>query len=47
MSTGEILFYSGIGCMVFGICILIIGIGVFRYTGKKINRKLDETYGEI
>ena len=47
LSTGEILFYSGIACMAFAVCIAIISALIFYYTGRKLNKKMDELYGEL
>ena len=47
LSTGELLFYAGIACIAFSVCVAVVSICIFRYTGKKLNRKLDELYGEL
>ena len=47
LSMGELLFYAGIACIGFAVCFAIVSACIFRITGKKLNKKLDELYGEL
>ena len=47
LSIGELLFFSGISFVILGACILAVSTFIFRHTGKKLNKILDETYGEL
>lgn len=46
MSSGEMLIYVGIAIMVVVIVLTIICISIFRITGRKLKRQLEEEYGE-
>lgn len=41
----ESLFYAGIFLMLIVVVSAVICMIMFRYTGKKLKKKLDEEYG--
>ncbi len=47
LSSSEMLFYGGIAVMVVAVVALLIALPVFKSTGKKINKQLEQEYGKL
>lgn len=44
--TSETLFWGGIAVMVLAAVLMLLGLLIFRITGKRLRRKLEEEYGK-
>lgn len=46
LSSSEILFYGGMVGMAVTIFMLVVMLVVFRITGNRLKRKLEQEYGK-
>ena len=46
MNSSEVIFYVGIVVMSFSIIIGFCAAAILRITGNRIQKRLDEEYGE-
>jgi len=46
MDSGEMLYYGGIAVMCGSVGLAALFTLIFTITGKRLNRKLNEEYGE-
>lgn len=42
----EVMFFGGIAIMAFGAVALVVGLILFGISGKKLNKKMNDIYGE-
>lgn len=47
LSGSELLFYGGIGIMVMATIASLFGMIIFRYTGKRLQARIKQEYGEL
>lgn len=47
VSSSEWILYIGIGLIVLSVVLTVTNILVFHHTKKKIDKELDELYGEL
>ena len=47
VSVSELLFYGGLIGMGMTMILVILAAVIFRITGKKLKKKLEEEYGKI
>ena len=47
LSDSELLFYGGIALMIAAVVLSILCVVVFRITGRRLHKKLEQEYGKL